>query len=113
MDPQVDVEVLEAIEREIRGQLATTHDCEVLLRRLGDSFSNVIQLSPVKGCLAVDPAAEIEEMASLYLEAAKVGGKHEVSARQRILGKMREAFEQAGVAKFILSRFRRALHKAG
>jgi Protein of unknown function (DUF3037) len=102
LDPQADVETLEALEREIRGQLATTHDREVLLRRLGESFSNVIQLSPAKGCLAVDPAAEIEVMASLYLEAAKVGGKHEVSARQRILGKMREAFEQAGVAKFIL-----------
>jgi hypothetical protein len=102
LDPQADVETLEALEREIRGQLATTHDREVLLRRLGESFSNVIQLSPAKGCLAVDPAAEIEVMASLYLEAAKVGGKHEVSARQRILGKMREAFEQAGVAKFVL-----------
>src|SRR5260370_3405061 len=33
----------------------------------------------------------------MYLEAAKVGGKHEVSGRQRIMGKMRDAFEQAGV----------------
>jgi len=97
LDSQADVEMLEALEREIRGQLATTHDREVLLRRLEDSFSNVIQLSPAKGCLAEDPAAEIEVMASIYLEAGKVGGKREVSGRQRILGKMREAFEQAGV----------------
>jgi DUF3037 family protein len=102
LDPQVDVEMLEALERDVRGQLATTHDRAILLRRLEDSFSNVIQLSPAKGCLAEDPVAEIEVMASLYLEAAKVGGKREVSARQRILGKMREAFEQAGVAKFVL-----------
>ena len=45
---------------------------------------------------------EIEAMASMYLEAAKVGGRREASGRQRILGKMREAFEQAGVAKFVL-----------
>jgi hypothetical protein len=88
--------------REIRGQLATTHDRDVLLRRLQDSFSNVIQLSPAKGCLAEDPVREIEAMASMYLEAAKVGGKRETSGRQRILGKMREAFEQAGIAKFVL-----------
>ena len=83
------------------GQLATEHDREILLRRLQDSFSNVIQLSPTKGCLAEDPVAEIEVMASIYLEAAKVGGKREVSGRRRILGRMRDAFEQAGVAKFV------------
>jgi len=36
------------------------------------------------------------------LEAAKVAGKREVSGRQRILAVMRDAFEQAGVAKFVL-----------
>lgn len=102
LDPQADVEMLEALEREIRGQLATTRDREVLLGRLEDSFSNVIQLSPAKGCLAEDPVAEIEAIASLYLETAKVGGKREVGARQKILGRMRGAFEQAGVAKFVL-----------
>lgn len=97
LDPQADVEMLAALEQDIRAQLATTQDREVLLRRLEDSFSNVIQLSPTKGCLAEDPVREIEEMASIYLEAAKVGGKREASGRQKILGKMREAFEQAGV----------------
>ncbi|MFZ0774600.1 MAG: DUF3037 domain-containing protein [Candidatus Sulfotelmatobacter sp.] len=101
LDPQADVEMLAALEREIRGQLADAHDREVLLRRLEDSYSNVIQLSPAKGCLTEDPAREIEAMASMYLEAAKVGGKREVSGRQRILGKMRDAFEQAGVAKLL------------
>jgi len=102
LDPQADVEMLAALEREIRAQLATAHDRETLLRRLEDSFSNVIQLSPAKGCLAEDPAREIEAMASIYLATAKVGGKREVSGRQRILAKMRDAFEQARVAKFLL-----------
>jgi hypothetical protein len=97
LDPQADVEMLAALEREIRGQLAETRDREGLLRRLEDSFSNVIQLSPAKGCLAEDPAREIEAMASMYLEAAKASGKREVSGRQRILVRMRDAFEQAGV----------------
>ena len=102
LDPQADVEMLAALERDIRRQLATTNDREVLLRRLKDSFSNVIQLSPTKGCLADDPVREIEAMASVYLEAERVGGKREVGGRQRILGKMREAFEQAGVEQFVL-----------
>jgi hypothetical protein len=102
LDPHADVEMLAALEREIRGQLASTHDRELLLRRLEDSFSNVIQLSPAKGCLAEDPVREIEAMASMYLEAAKVGGKREASGRQRILATMRDAFEQAGIAKFVL-----------
>jgi hypothetical protein len=102
LDPQADVEMLAALERDIRGQLATTRDRAVLLRRLEDSFSNVIQLSPMKGCLAEDPVREIEAMASMYLEAAKAGGKRVVAGRQKILSTMREAFEQAGVAKFVL-----------
>jgi hypothetical protein len=102
LDPQADVEMLEALEREIRGQIADGNDRATLLRRLEDSFSNVIQLSAPKGCLAEDPAREIEVVASMYLETAKVAGKHERSGRQRILGKMRDAWEQAGIAKFVL-----------
>jgi hypothetical protein len=99
LDPQADVEMLAALEREIRGQLGG--DRATLLRRLEDSFSNVIQLSPAKGCLAEDPARELDAMASMYLEAARVGASREASGRQRILEKMREAWEQAGVAKFL------------
>jgi hypothetical protein len=102
LDPQADVDMLAALERDIRGHLATVQDRVGLRRRLEESFSNVIQLSPTKGCLADDPAVEIEATASMYLETAKVGGKREVSGRQRILGRMRDAFEQAGVAKFVL-----------
>jgi hypothetical protein len=97
LDPEADVEMLAALEREIRGQLATTHDREALLRRMEDSYSNAIQLTPAQGYLAEDPAREIEVMASMYLEVTKVGGKRETRGRQRILVKMRDAFEQAGV----------------
>ena len=101
LDPQADVEMLEALEREIRGQLGEVKDRATLLGRLQDSFSNVIQLSESKGLLAEDPAVEVGTMASLYLEAARIPGQREASGRQKILGKMREAFEQAGVWKFM------------
>ena len=102
LDPQADVGMLEALEREIGGQLADTGDRATLLRRLEDSFSNVIQLSPAKGCLAEDPVLEMETMASVYLESTKAGVGREESGRQKILAAMREAFKQAGVAKLVL-----------
>jgi hypothetical protein len=101
LDPQADIEMLEALEREIRGQLSEVKDRAMLLRRLEDSFSNVIQLSEAKGCLAEDPAVEVGTMASIYLESVKVPGPREASGRQRILEKMRDAFEQAGVWTFM------------
>src|ERR1700723_3120606 len=57
LDPQADVEMLAALEREIRGQLRTAQDRAALLKRLEDSFSNVIQLSPTRGCWADAPVA--------------------------------------------------------
>jgi len=102
LDPQADVDMLEALERDIRKRLSSNEDRTILLRQMEDSFSNAIQLSATQRCLAEDPVAEIEAVASMYLEAAKVGGKREASGRQRILGKMRDAFEQAGVAKLVL-----------
>jgi hypothetical protein len=99
LDPQADVEMLEAMEREIRGQLMG--DQATLLQRLEDSFSNVIQLSPANGCLAEDPAQEIETMAEMYLEAPTIAATRTLSGRQKILATMREAWEQAGVAKFV------------
>jgi hypothetical protein len=78
-----------------------------------DSFSNVIQLSTVKRYVAEDPFGEIESMAGIYLESPKGSGERMSSGRQRILGKMREAFEEAGVAKFILPVPTVAYTKAG
>ena len=102
VDPQADVEMLVALGREVRGRLAAPQDREVLLRTMKESFSNTIQLSPVRRCQAEDPAREIETLASMYLESVKVADKRAASGRQRILRKMRDAFEQAGIAKFVL-----------
>lgn len=100
LDPQADMEMMAALEREIRVELATPHGRDNLLHRLED-FSNAIQLSPMKGCLAEDPEREIEMMASMYLEAAKTGEMRVVGGRQRIFVQMQEAFEQAGVLRLL------------
>ena len=101
LDPQADVEMLEALERDIRRQITDTHGREVLIRRLQDSLSNTIQLTSMKACQAEEPSAEIEYLARLYFEGPKTARPRVVSGRGRILRVMQDAFEQAGVWKLL------------
>lgn len=102
LDPEVDIEMLEALEREVQVHLRDTQGREILLKRLTDSFSNLIQVSPMKACLAVEPAKELETLASLYVEAPLRKPARIIGGRQQILAKMRDAFEQAGVWKLLM-----------
>ncbi len=102
VDPQADVEMLSAMEAEIRAQLASTNERAALLHRLQDMFSNVIQVSSVAGCLAEDPASEVEAMASMYLEVGRVGGTREESGREKILSGMRDSFKRAGIERLVV-----------
>jgi len=99
LDPDVDVEMLEAVGREIQARLADVQDRDGLVTKLQDSLSNSIQLSVAMGCLTDDPQKEMEELASMYLETKRAGEKREASGRQRLVVQMRGTFEQAGVWK--------------
>ena len=101
LDPNADVELLDGLEREIRIQLAQGMDRATLLSRLQDSFSNLIQLSEMKGCIGGEPGEEMANLATMYLQTAGRGAKREVSGRRRIVTAMRTAFEQAGVWKLM------------
>src|SRR6202142_2088093 len=73
LDPQVDLDVLAALEREIRKEVGSTTEHAALLRRMEDSFSGVIQISPVMPALTEKIAAEeIEEVARMFLETPKM-----------------------------------------
>jgi hypothetical protein len=67
-DKQVDVELLQSLEADIRMQLQHSQDMGVLLHKFEDSFANLIQMSPRKVCLAEDPAHELKMLCSIYLE---------------------------------------------
>ena len=100
LDPDVDVEMLEALEREIRERLAEGGNSrEWLLSRMEDSFSNAIRLTPAKAVLAESPQAEMENLAQLYLERTRRG--RAVSGRQALFGRMRNEFERHGVWQFM------------
>ena len=101
LDPQVDVEMLQALEIEMRRELQGNQTRDVLLRRLNDAASNLIQLSQTKGCLTEEPARQIETLAKLYFEGPKPR-RGERSGRKRIYESMNQAFKQAGIEEWIM-----------
>jgi hypothetical protein len=98
LDPAADVEMLEALEADLRRQLtAGVLDRPALLQKLQDSLSNGLQLTAPKGCLTQDPAQELQALAQMYLEQRVGRGSPTREGRALILRQMKDAFEQAGV----------------
>jgi Protein of unknown function (DUF3037) len=98
LDPEADMEVLQALENDLRTQLRQMNgDHDSMLRRIQDSFSNALQPSELQACLAESPTAEADELARLYLERPRRRAPRELSTRQAIYQKMRQEFERAGV----------------
>jgi hypothetical protein len=102
LDPQADLDVLEALQRDIREEIGQTKDRAALLRRMEDSFSNVIQVSPVMPALTKRIVqAEVDDVARMLLETAKLRQTREPAGRQKILETMRGEFERAGVLRLL------------
>src|ERR1700739_538095 len=100
LDPEADVETLQALENDLRNQLREMNgDRDLILRRIQDSFSNAIQPSEFQACLAASSAAdEADELARLYLERPRRRqAAREPSGRTAIVARMRSEFESAGV----------------
>lgn len=96
-DPLADVEEVQAIEREVRQDLQDPEKRAQLLKRLSDSYSNVIRFDRLQGCLTQSPALELEKLSALYLETPAGAERREPTGRQRILNVMRDELEKAGV----------------
>jgi len=98
LDPEADLEVLQALESDLREKLREMNgDHDFILRRIQDSFSNALQTSEFQACLAESPASEADELAHLYLERPKRRQSRTLSTRQAIFQRMRSEFESAGV----------------
>jgi hypothetical protein len=109
LDPQADVELLESIEADLREKLLEMNgDRDFILRKIQDSFSNALQPTEFKACLAESPAAEADELARLYLERSRRRQPREIGARQAIYHRMREEFEGAGVWRIMRREIRAA-----
>ena len=107
LDPDVDVELLESFEGEMRRMLQS-RSAEVinyrgpmsrrewLLRLLEEGLSNTLQITPAKAVLTESPEKELGELARTYLES-EAHARRAQSGRRVIYAAMREAFEGAGV----------------
>jgi len=98
LDPQADIDLLAALEADLGSQLMDANGGrDQILRKIQDSFSNAVQASEFKACLAESPAAEADALATIYLETARRTAPREASARQAIFDRMRQDFESVGV----------------
>jgi hypothetical protein len=98
LDPDADVEALEAVEIDLREKLrAMNGDRDFILRRIQDSFSNALQPSEFTAVAAQSPAEEADLLARLYLEAPRRRQPREIGVRQAVFQRMRQEFESAGV----------------
>ncbi len=101
--PDTDVEMLEALGREIRNRIANVQERALLIHEMEERYSNTIQLSPVRQVFAQDPAVEMKNLVSTLVETPWMAGAQADAAparragRKWILGGMTQAFEAAGV----------------
>lgn len=95
VDPDADVAGLEALESEIRRRLL--EGGQPMLKALEDSFSNLLQITPSKACLAESMPAELDQLMQLYVETRKRPAAARRGGRMAILARMRTEFERAGV----------------
>jgi DUF3037 family protein len=100
-DPQVDIEVLQSIEADIRRQLQHSQNVGPLLLKLEDSFANLIQITPRQVCLAADPAQELERLRSIYLDDPQLealpAAARPKSEHAMILAGIEDALTRAGI----------------
>jgi len=109
-DPQADVDILEALEFDIRQQLQISSESrKQIVYRLQDTLSNALQLSQPSALLSQSPVEDLERLAKTYLERAKPQREPRLGARQRIVSEMRNAFEAAGVG---LRSIRKSKHQS-
>jgi hypothetical protein len=105
LDPAADLEMLQAVETELRERLrAGGADRQRILHLLSDSFANAVQVSSPKALLTDAPEQELSRLAELYLESARHGSKRDRSGRAYIVAQIQEAFTRAGVWELMFKR---------
>jgi hypothetical protein len=101
MDPDVDIEMLKALEADLEHRLSDDDQGAAFLAMLEDTLSNSLQLTRPQACLAENLAAQMDTLMRLYVESQKREPVSRTSTRQSIYGVMRREFERAGVWSFM------------
>lgn len=110
LDPNIDVELLEALGREMERRLKDVSQRALLLHEMMDSYSNTLQLSPIRRCLAENPAEELKDLAQKLVEmptmwSPEKGTQVRKVGRKWIHAGMSEAFMTAGIWELLVKDF--------
>jgi len=98
MDADAYIGLLEALEGEIDTRLRLgSADSKPVVAVIEDTFSNSIQMTEARACLAENMVTELELLMQLYVEPLRVKQDRQRTGRAVIAGAMRKQFERAGV----------------
>jgi hypothetical protein len=95
--PDADLDYFGFLEQDIREHLASGIKRDELLARMYDCFGNAVQLSAYRECMAEDAEAAMELLAHGSIDLPAQAGKLEARGRRRILGKIQNAYQSAGI----------------
>jgi hypothetical protein len=118
MDAEADIAMLEALESEIAARLRMGAGAEAtdprfpkpVMEVIADSFSNSIQMTDARACLAESVAAEMDLLMKMYVEPLRVKQERRRTGRAAIAGAMRTQFERAGVWGLMRKRIAASLY---
>ena len=107
LDPNVDVDMLEALGREMARRLKDVPQRALLLHEIMDSYSNTLQLSPITRCVAENPAEEFKELSRTLVEMPTMwevqkGSEEKREGRNWIHAEMTKAFQTGGFWEFLI-----------
>jgi hypothetical protein len=98
MDADADIGLLEALESEIEARLRFgAPGSKTLFDAIEETFSNSIQMTEARACLAENMVTEMELLMRLYVEPLKVKQDRRRTGRAAIAAAMRTQFERGGV----------------
>ncbi len=111
LDPDADTALLEALEGEINERLRIgKEDFKPVMVVLEESFSNAVQLTEARACLAESPSLEMEQLMQLYVEPRREKVARKQSGRAALASTMRRHFEHAGVWELMRKRIPAAMY---
>jgi hypothetical protein len=111
MDADADIGLFEALEGEIdtRLRLGAANN-KPMIAVIEDTFSNSLQMTEARACLAENLPAELDLLMHLYVEPLRVKQDRKRTGRAVIAGAMRTHFERAGVWALMRKRIAASLY---
>jgi len=111
VDPEADTGMLEALEYEVRERLSSgAVETALMMKVLEESFSNMLQITEPKACLADSIPAQMEQLSRMYIESKRQRDTRRARGRQAISTSIRRQFEAVGVWNLMRKRIQAAMY---